>query len=95
MNQYLNALIYVILGFIGGAFHYAKKRYVDQTTEQDFLAYLFDHRQSTFKAVATIIAAEYALSLSSETLHILTLPELVGALTAGYTADSSINKTGS
>ena len=92
MNQYVNALIYIVIGFVGAVGHYFKKRYVDNTTNQGFVSYLSDHKQSTVNAIGAIVMAEYGLSMTDDTVF-LSLKEFVGALTAGYVADSGINKS--
>lgn len=89
--DYLFAFVYILLGLFGGALHYVKKRYVDNTTLVDFHDYLLGNPKATIKALWTIAAAEIGLSI----LHAgvgLSLAELVGAVTAGYTADSTLNK---
>jgi hypothetical protein len=93
MNDYLIALYYIILGLIGGGFHYIKKRYIDLTTDLSFKDYLFTNKRATIKTLFAIISAEVGLSLLHSGGVYLTLSELVGALTAGYTADSGLNST--
>lgn len=91
MESYIFGLIYILIGFLGGGLHYIKKRYVDETTRVDFLEYLSGNKKETLRALYAIIGAEISLSL----LHsgdIITLSELVGAITVGYTADSGLNK---
>jgi hypothetical protein len=91
MNQVFITSIYILIGLSGGAWHYAKKRYIDKTTSQDFKSYLFEHPSSTYQAVIAIFGAEYALSLA-HVGDLLSLPEVVSALTAGYAADSQLNR---
>jgi hypothetical protein len=91
MDQYLNILIYIALGFLGAWLHYLKKRYKDNETNLGFIAYLGDNSAMTYGTVLAIIATEYGLA-SISTLHLLTPQELVGAVTAGSTANSFINK---
>ena len=91
MNQSLIALIYIIIGLTGGAWHYAKKRYIDKTTSQNFRQYLLEHPSSTYQAFIAIVGAEYALSLA-HVGDLLSLQEVVSALTAGYAADSQLNR---
>jgi len=89
--DYIFGIIYIILGLIGGLGHYVKKRYVDNTLDCSLYFYLFNDKKTTIRTTWAIICAEIGLSLlhTSETLG---LAELIGALTAGYTADSGINK---
>lgn len=93
MNEYLIALYYIILGLIGGGFHYVKKRYVDLTTDLSFKAYLFTNKRATIKTLFAIISAEISLSLLHQGGSFLVFSEVIGALTAGYTADSGLNST--
>ena len=91
MNEYLQIIVYIILGCIGGAWHWVKKRYIDNTIVADFVTYLQTDKSFTVKALATIVAAEYSLSgLNAE--HILHLNDVIGAITAGYMADSHLNR---
>lgn len=91
MIEYIWALLYIVLGLIGGAFHWVKKRYIDLTTEDSFWRYLVENSKHTRQATYAIICAEVALSLVHTGTGI-TLSELIGALTAGYMADSTLNK---
>ena len=90
--QLLHILSYIIVGVIGSVLHYLKKRYVDNTTDQSFHEYLFVHKQSTFNALAAIVSAEYALSMS-DTDYIWDVQSFIGALTAGYNVDSVFNRS--
>jgi hypothetical protein len=92
MSEYVWLVVHVVLGLIGGAFHWIKKRYIDDTTLVNFIQYLRGDFTYTKRATYAIICAEVALSMT----HIggtLTLSELLGALTAGYMADSTLNRT--
>ena len=91
MNDYIRGLAFVVIGLIGGAAHYLKKRYVDNTTDLNFIQYLLTNRKATLNALFGIIAAEIPLSLAG--IGPIGLGELSGAFTAGYVADSSLNKT--
>lgn len=89
--EYAVAGLYVALGFLGAYGHYFKKRFVDDTTEQNLIEYLKGDWTYTKKAVFAIITSEIALSISSGG----TLPGLgavVGAITLGYSSDSLVNK---
>jgi hypothetical protein len=92
MDQYIFAAYYIIIGLIGAYSHYIKKRWVDNTTNDTLIQYLQENRGFTIKSVGSIIAAEIGLSLLHQS-GIITLSELLGALTAGYTADSGFNKS--
>jgi len=92
MSEYIFALIYVILGFLGGTGHWIKKRYIDDTTKDTFTTYLVTNSTRTKQAIWSIIGAEVGLSF----LHssgMLSLQEIVGALTAAYTLDSALNRS--
>jgi uncharacterized membrane-anchored protein len=92
MEQYLFALIYILLGFLGGAGHWVKKRYIDDTTSDSFKTYLFTNVTRTKQAIWAIIGVEIGLSF----LHssgMLSLQEIVGAITAAYTLDSALNRS--
>ena len=90
-NEYIHAIIYTLLGLIGAIFHWAKKRYIDNTTELDLVTYLITNKKATFNVLYTIIGAEITLALN--TTDFLSLNEIIGVLTVGYTADSSLNST--
>jgi len=89
--EYLIALAYILLGLSGGAGHYLKKRYVDGSTRDSFLEYLKSNPPSTKKAIFTIVTTEIGLSLASG--GILSLSNVVGAITAGYAVDSGLNRS--
>lgn len=91
MNEYLQLLVYVIIGLTGGAWHYVKKRYVDNTTTLGFIPYLQTDLSFTLRAVTAILTVEYGLS-ELNTAHVLHLADIIGAITAGYMADSHLNK---
>ena len=91
MNEYLQVIIYIMLGCVGGAWHWVKKRYIDNTITANFATYLQTDRSFTVKALVAIIAAEYSLSgLNAD--HILHLNDAIGAITVGYMADSNLNR---
>lgn len=91
MNSYLLLLCYILLGFAGGAWHYIKQRYVSKSIKLGFIEYLQSDLEATIKATFAIISAEYALA-SIDTDGIIAMNEFVGALTAGYAANSHLNK---
>lgn len=89
--EYAVAGLYVVLGLLGGAGHWAKKKYIDDTTEQNLIEYLKGDWTSTKKSMFTIITSEVAFAVSSGG----TLPGLgaiIGAITLGYSSDSLVNK---
>jgi len=90
--DYAIALIYILLGLLGGSGHYLKKRYYDETTTCSFQEYLFMEKKATLHALIGILVAEVVLSLAHTTGWHFSLSDLVGAITAGYTADSGLNK---
>ena len=94
MNEYTQFLVYTAVGVIGGAWHYAKKRYIDRTLTVGLIIYLNSDQRATFNALVAIITAELSLS-SLNVDHILHLQDFIGALTAGYMADSHLNKCNS
>ncbi len=89
MNEIIVLVVFIIMGFIGAYAHYFKKRYIDLTTKCTLQDYLKGNFPQTLYAIGAIIFAE--LSLASVTASV-TLAGIVGALTAGYTADSAINR---
>jgi hypothetical protein len=89
MNELTIAVVFIPLGFIGAYAHYFKKFYIDKTTNCTLLQYLRGNLPSTLYAIGTIIFSE--ISLASITSSI-SLGAIVGALTAGYTADSVIDR---
>ena len=92
MAQYINTFLYIALGLLGAYLHYFKKRWVDGTTQQNLVDYLMTDKKSTVKALCAICAAEYALAISVQDIGFPALNELVGAVTAGFVADSSLNR---
>jgi hypothetical protein len=91
MQQYINAGIYILLGLMGATAHWFKKRYKDQTTKDSFVQYVLGNFPYTLYTVGCIIFAESGLSLA-QAGNIISLSELIGALTMGYGMDSGINK---
>jgi hypothetical protein len=92
MIQYFNTILYITLGLFGAYLHYFKKRWIDDTTRQSIADYLFDDKVSTNKALCAICASSFGLALSIHDIHFPSINELVGAVTAGYVADSSLNR---
>lgn len=72
----------------------AKKRHIDRTTNLDLVGYLLSDRSATWRALSALVVAEVGLSMAHSGTYGLmpTLAELVGALTAGYAADSRFNR---
>jgi hypothetical protein len=91
MQQLTNATIYIALGLFGGAVHYLKKRYIDNTTDKCFLRYLLDDKASTWRALTGIASAEIGLA-ALQAGEVMALTELIGAVSVGYGFDSAINK---
>ena len=89
--EYVVALIYIGLGLLGGIWHWAKKRYIDDTTKQNLIEYLKGDWTYTKKSVFAIITSEIALSISSGGI-LPGLGAVVGAITLGYSSDSLVNK---
>jgi hypothetical protein len=92
MNEYIFALIYIALGLLGAVGHYEKKRWVDSTTVLSLRAYIASCPKSSVNAILAIGMAELTLSTMAAD-HVLTLSNVIGAVTAGYTFDSGLNKT--
>jgi hypothetical protein len=90
--DYAIALIYILLGAAGGSGHYLKKRYYDETTTCSFKDYLLMERKATIHALMGIVITEIGLSLLHTSGWHFPLGDIVGAITAGYTADSGLNK---
>jgi hypothetical protein len=91
MNEFVFALIYVAAGLAGAGAHWFKKHYIDQTTNDSFKEYLFTNLPTTFYTLAGIVFAEINLSLLQAPA--VSLVNIIGALTLGYTFDSGINKS--
>lgn len=89
MNEFIMLIVFVVLGFVGAYAHYFKKFYIDKTTQCTLGEYLKGNLPQTLYAAGAVIFAE--LTLASATAGI-SLGAIVGALTAGYTADSAINR---
>ena len=90
MNDFILYPLYIVLGLLGGSGHYLKKRYVDDTTKDNFFHYLSVDFTSTKKAALTIICSSIGIAVN----HIdpVSMQELFSILTAGYMADSVFNK---
>ena len=87
--EYLIPLAYIVLGLIGGASHWGKKFYIDETTQLGFWEYLKTDFKATKRATFTIITTEIALAAASG--GVLGINGIIGALTLGYSADSATN----
>lgn len=90
MNDYTRAGIFITLGLIGALAHWVKKRYVDNTTTSTLKEYTTTDVKYTLRAVGTIVFTEVNLSLLG--VEFPGMSEALGALTAGYAVDSSLNK---
>jgi len=91
MMQYINAVIYIVVGLIGAFFHYYKKRHKDNTTNCTFLEYIRGDYKSTLLALGAIFASQITLSFTGgedfPSFHELWLAGL-----SGYGFDSLLNK---
>jgi len=93
MTDYLIAAVYLMLGVAGAVAHWVKKRYVDETTCCSLLDYVRKERKHTMRTVWSIVTSEIALAVASVLAGApFSLNAVVGALTAGYVADSVVNK---
>jgi hypothetical protein len=92
MNEYLNALVFIILGFIGALGHYVKKRYWDNTTDVSIKTYILLEPKATKNAIAAIVTGEFGYAMTGLGLWPMTLHDLIGILAVGYLADSAFNK---
>lgn len=86
-------MIYIMLGMIGIIAHWAKKRFIDETTQNDFSEYLIGNYRHTIYAIISIVFAELNLSFL-QVGDVISLQEVISALTLGYTLDSGINRSG-
>ena len=93
MQEFIVAAEFIVLGFAGAIGHYLKKRYVDDTTKDSFYYYLTADKTSTKKAAWTIAGSCLILSYAHKTGYFIPLPELMGILTAGFTIDSTVNRS--
>ena len=91
MNTYLFALLYIALGLLGAYAHYFKKRYGDMTTNDSLRMYVFGNFPHTLYALGGILFTEITLA-SIQVSTNPSLPELLLALTTGYSANSMVNK---
>lgn len=91
MNDYTKAAIYILLGILGAILHWAKKRYLDLTTETTLEEYVLGCPRQTINALWAIALSEMSLSFMQAN-DVISLQELLGAITAGYTFDSGLNK---
>lgn len=89
MNEYIAAIIYIMIGASGAVCHYLKKRYIDNTTTVSLIHYLTGEPRATANAIFFMIGAEITLSYGGWPIG---LHALIGALTVGYTCDSACNK---
>ena len=94
MNEYTQLAVYLLTGSVGAIWHYAKKRYIEKTLTVSFTAYVTSDFSATFNTIVAIATAEFSLSALNVD-HILHLQDVIGALTAGYMADSHLNKCNS
>lgn len=93
MTDYLIALAYILIGVAGAVAHWFKKRYIDETTCCSLWDYVRKERKHTMRTVWSILTSEIALAAASIIAGApFGLNAVIGALTAGYVADSVVNK---
>jgi hypothetical protein len=92
MIEWLHALVYILIGMVGAYAHYYKKRYVDMTTKDSLHDYCFENYPHTIYMLGALMFSEMGLSLAWSAGTTLGIAQSIGALTAGYAADSGINK---
>lgn len=91
--QVLCFVLFMALGLIGAAVHYAKKRYKDKTLCCSLFNYLKTNQDATILALSAIAAAEFALAgLHAGSFMDTTFTELGMAYLGGYKLDSVFNK---
>lgn len=89
-NEYIIALKYIITGLAGVYAHWFKKRYVDNTTESNFLHYMNGKLTNTIYAIGGIFFAEAQMSLLQ--VGDMGLKDFIAAFTLGYSIDSGVNR---
>jgi len=92
INDYKTLFIYITFGLIAAIYHWFKKRYVDKTTTNNLIQYIFGDMLSTYKALSAIAIGEYGLLLA-HTGDILALSNVIAALGIGYMSDSTLNRS--
>ena len=92
INDAVIALLYVGIGFLGGAGHWFKKRYIDDTTTTTFMEYLYTDVKYTKRSMVVITFACVNLSFTHSTGYYISLHDFMTILVAGYTSDSVFNK---
>jgi hypothetical protein len=90
MNELIIFLVFSACGFVGAFCHYYKKRYGDKTTRLSLRKYVLSDFSSTLIATGAMLFSELVLASTAQGI---TLAAIAGALTAGYTSDSVLNKT--
>jgi hypothetical protein len=92
MNQELIAVLYFFIGLLGAYAHYFKKRYVENLTTDSLDTYIFGNYPHTVYMLGGLAFAEMTLAAMHPDVFTPTLSDYIGALTAGFVADSGINK---
>ncbi len=93
MNEYFIAACYLALGLVGAVAHWVKKRYIDETTCCSLWDYIRKERKHTMRTLWSIATSEIALAAAAVISGSpWALNAVIGALTAGYVADSVANK---
>ena len=93
MNEFIIALEFIIIGYLGAIGHYFKKRHIDDTTKDSLYHYLTVDTTTTKQAAWGIAGAAIGLSFLHTNGYWLSLQELSGVLTTGYTVDSWLNRS--
>jgi len=93
MQQFIIAIEFVLLSFVGAFGHYLKKRYFDDTTKDSLGYYLIVNQTATKQAMWSMAGSAIGLSLLHTNGYFIGLQELIGVLTAGYAIDSWLNKS--
>lgn len=91
MSPLARAALYIGIGLAGAFFHWLKKRYIDNTTGKSLWHYLADDKASTWRALTGIASAEIGLA-ALQAGDVIALTELIGAVTTGYSFDSTLNR---
>lgn len=90
MNELVLYSSYIGLGLLGGAGHYLKKRYVDDTTIDSFFHYLTSNITATKQATFAIVCS--SVSLAATHNGVIGCQDIIAVMTAGYMVDSVLNR---
>lgn len=93
MNETVAVVAHVLCGFLGAYLHYFKKRYIDETTQCSLAQYIKCEWKQTKRTGWTIVTTQIPLAIVAfASGNAFTLNTIIGAITAGYAADSAVNK---